>query len=223
MNSLTFVKSNNFGIVKCDFYRNNNGEILMTREQIGKGLEYIEPSDAVRKLHTRHKKRLDKFSVQDRLAGTDGKFYMTYLYTAKGVYEICRWSHQPKADAFMDWVWDVLEKIRKLDKKQLNKLVKREAGKIIRKSFTDELKELPPSPHKDFKFMHYTNLIYTIIFGMDAGRLRKKFGITQKDKLRDYFTPQELEQIAVLECQVKRKISEGLSYKQIKSMLFNMR
>lgn len=26
--------------------------------------------------------------------------------------EICRWSRQPKADKFMDWVWDIVEKYR---------------------------------------------------------------------------------------------------------------
>jgi ERCC4-related helicase len=46
------------------------------------------------------------------LRATDGKAYNTYLYSPKGVYEICRWSRQPKADAFMDWVWGVVESIR---------------------------------------------------------------------------------------------------------------
>lgn len=26
--------------------------------------------------------------------------------------EICRWSRQPKANLFMDWVWDIVEKYR---------------------------------------------------------------------------------------------------------------
>lgn len=26
--------------------------------------------------------------------------------------EICRWSHQKKADEFMDWVWDIIERYR---------------------------------------------------------------------------------------------------------------
>jgi len=34
------------------------------------------------------------------------------LYSAKGVYEICRWSRQPKADAFYDHVYDILEGLR---------------------------------------------------------------------------------------------------------------
>lgn len=38
--------------------------------------------------------------------------YDTTLYTAKGIYEICRWSRQPKADAFFDFVYDVLEGLR---------------------------------------------------------------------------------------------------------------
>lgn len=42
----------------------------------------------------------------------EGGTQETTLYNAKGIYEICRWSRQPKADAFMDWVWDVLESIR---------------------------------------------------------------------------------------------------------------
>lgn len=34
------------------------------------------------------------------------------LYTQRGIMEICRWSRQPKADIFMDWVWDIIEKYR---------------------------------------------------------------------------------------------------------------
>lgn len=110
--ALQIVKSSNFGNVQCDFYKKDN-EIWMTREQIGRALEYGNPNDAVYRIHERHKERLDKFSVIDKLSGTDGKAYDTYIYSAKGIYEICRWSQQPKADAFFDWVYDMLEKLRK--------------------------------------------------------------------------------------------------------------
>ena len=36
----------------------------------------------------------------------------TVYYTQRGIMEICRWSRQPKADLFMDWVWDIIEKYR---------------------------------------------------------------------------------------------------------------
>lgn len=33
-------------------------------------------------------------------------------YTERGIMEICRWSRQPKANEFMDWVWDIVENYR---------------------------------------------------------------------------------------------------------------
>lgn len=112
MNNLALVKSEPFGNVQCDFYSDNN-DTWMTREQIGQSLEYSNPARAISDIHNRHKDRLDKFSVIRKLRSTDGKAYDTYLYSAKGIYEICRWSQQPKADAFFDWVYDILEGLRK--------------------------------------------------------------------------------------------------------------
>jgi prophage antirepressor-like protein len=112
MNALSLVKSATFGNVQCDFYSDDK-EIWMTRKQIGEALEYADPQKAIDNLHSKHKERLDKYSVTLKLRGTDGKMYDTTLYSAKGIYEICRWSKQPKADAFFDWVYDVLEGLRK--------------------------------------------------------------------------------------------------------------
>lgn len=113
MKNLQLVKSENFGTVQCDFWQDEEGNVLMTREQIGRALGYSEPRKAIQKIHERNKDRLDKFSVVTKLTTTDGKSYETYLYTTKGIYEICRFSRQPKADKFIDWVWDVVETIRK--------------------------------------------------------------------------------------------------------------
>lgn len=113
MSDLQLIKSENFGTVKCDFWQDDKGDILMTREQIGRALEYSDPQKAIDNIHSRNKDRLDKFSVTLKLRATDGKMYYTKLYTAKGIYEICRFSRQPKADKFIDWVWDVVESIRK--------------------------------------------------------------------------------------------------------------
>lgn len=112
MSSLKLVTTENFGNISCDFYRNMNDDILLTREQIGTALEYTNPDDALSKIHKRHKDRLDQFSVVAKLSSTDGKEYDTYLYTQKGVMEICRWSTKRKANQFMDWCWDVIEKYR---------------------------------------------------------------------------------------------------------------
>lgn len=83
MSNLQLITTENFGSISCDFYRNMNNDILLTREQIGSALEYKYPDDALSKIHRRHKDRLDQFSVVAKLASTDGKEYDTYLYTQK--------------------------------------------------------------------------------------------------------------------------------------------
>lgn len=111
-NNLKLITTETFGDLPCNFYRNMNDEILLTREQIGTALEYVYPDDALSKIHKRHHDRLDNLSVVVKLASTDGKEYETTLYTQRGVMEICRWSNKRKANQFMDWVWDIIEKYR---------------------------------------------------------------------------------------------------------------
>ena len=109
---MKLITTESFGEVPCDFYRNMNDDILLTRNQIGTALEYAYPDDAISKIHNRHKDRLDQFSVLAKLASTDGKEYETYLYTERGIMEICRWSSKPLANKFMDWCWNIVEKYR---------------------------------------------------------------------------------------------------------------
>ena len=112
MDNLKLITTENFGNIKCDFYSNLTNDVFLTREQVGQALEYSNPQKAIDNIHSRHKDRLDKFSVTLKLRGTDDKYYDTTLYTQKGVMEICRWSRQKKANAFMDWVWEIVEKYR---------------------------------------------------------------------------------------------------------------
>ena len=127
MNELRLVTSEKFGEVPCAFYQQEGSdEVLLTREQIGTALEYSEPRIAIMKIHNRHRERLDKYSVvipiekgvgtklvpTPSIGGTGGE-KETVLYTRKGVMEICRWSKQPKADAFMDFVGDIVDKLIK--------------------------------------------------------------------------------------------------------------
>ena len=120
MSSLKLITTEKFGNIPCDFYRNMNDDILLTREQIGSALEYANPDDALSKIHRRHKDRLDQLSVIAKLSSTDGKEYNTYLYTERGVMEICRWSNKPKANQFMDWCWDIVTKYRQGEINNIN-------------------------------------------------------------------------------------------------------
>lgn len=109
---LQLIKSEYFYGVNCDFYKGNDDEMWLTRNQIGEALEYNKKGDAIENIHRKHRDRLDKFSVTLKLRGTDKKRYNTYMYNERGVMEICRWSRQPKANEFMDWVWDIVQDYR---------------------------------------------------------------------------------------------------------------
>ena len=112
---LSLVKSENFGAAQCDFWENKNKEYFMTRDQIGTALGYSDPRIAITKIHNRNKDRLDKFSTSTNLVTVEGNRSVsrdTIIYSSKGIYEICRFSRQPKADAFMDWVWNIIDNLR---------------------------------------------------------------------------------------------------------------
>lgn len=112
---LKLITTEQFNGLDCNFYRNGNDDILITREQIGSALKYSNPQKAIDNIHAKHRDRLDQFSVTLKLRGMTGQEYPTMLYTTKGVMEICRWSRQPKADEFMDFTWEVMDRIFKGD------------------------------------------------------------------------------------------------------------
>ncbi|MCI6383944.1 MAG: hypothetical protein MR845_03045 [Subdoligranulum variabile] len=82
----------------------------MTREQIAQALEYPAGAKAIAQIHSRNADRLNPMSGVVSLT-TPGGQQESFVYTLRGVMEICRLSRQPKADKFMDFVWDVMESL----------------------------------------------------------------------------------------------------------------
>lgn len=113
MKDLQIVKKEKFNDLECDFYKDEKGEVFITRNQIGKALEYSNPSRAISDIHRANKERLDRFSRCTKISLPSGGVQEVYIYNAKGIYEICRHSNQPKANLFYDFVYDILEEIRK--------------------------------------------------------------------------------------------------------------
>lgn len=115
MNNLKLIETDVFNeIATCDFWGNANNEYLVTREQIGRALGYSNPANAIKNIHLKHKERLDKFSTQLTLGYVEGDRYVErerILYNRKGIMEICRWSRQPLADKFMDWCWEIMDRL----------------------------------------------------------------------------------------------------------------
>lgn len=117
-NSMTVITSKPFGVLNVDVYQNDKHQYYMTREQIGAALEYGNPVTAIKNIHQRNADRLDKFSTWLKTSQVEGNRTVereTIAYNLKGVMEICRFSRQPKADAFMDFCWDIMESLMRGD------------------------------------------------------------------------------------------------------------
>ena len=114
--SLQLVKTGDFEGIKFDCYQDSGKEFWGTREQIGTMLGYANPDTAIKNIHLRNQERLEKFSTQLKLSRVEGDREVTRevtVYNFKGLLEICRYSNQPKADAVMDFPWEMADEVRK--------------------------------------------------------------------------------------------------------------
>lgn len=117
-NPMTVITSKHFGALNVDVYQNDKHQYYMTRDQIGTALEYSDPRIAIYKIHQRNADRLDPLSSVTKLVtqvGNHTEERELFCYNLRGVMEICRFSRQPKADAFMDFCWDIIESLMRGD------------------------------------------------------------------------------------------------------------
>lgn len=144
MKDLKLVEKRKFGNITCDVYEKGD-DYFVTRDQIGRALGYKCPRKSIAAIHNRHKERFDKFSAVVKLETTTGKEKEIFLYSAKGVYEICRWSNQPTANDFYDFIYELLENIRtkkiklKLEKQTPEWQQLRLASKTSTKTLHDDI------------------------------------------------------------------------------------
>lgn len=172
---LRLVKQGDFLGTKCDFYVDEDNKIYMSRTQIGYALQYKDPSNAIRNIHARHYKRLDNFSVEvttaqiERVSKHQSKDKLTFMYTAQGIFEICRHSNQPHADDFYDYVYGVVVEIMQngyyiASEKDEIWLGIRKETKQVRKNETDMIQKFVDyaisqgSTHANTYYTHLTNL-----------------------------------------------------------------
>ena len=69
----------------------------------------------------KHRDRLDNYScliksdfsrgVRSGGIDSNGAIQDRMFYNRKGIMEICRWSRQPLADKFMDWCWEIMDRL----------------------------------------------------------------------------------------------------------------
>lgn len=124
--TMQVATTRNFGNLEIQVYENPQvghskaqDDFWMTREQVGTALEYKNPSISIGTIHKRNAARLDPLSGLINLITPGGK-QQTYVYNMRGVMEICRYSNQPKANAFMDFCWDVMVALMRGETVSLN-------------------------------------------------------------------------------------------------------
>lgn len=107
--------------------------------------------------------------------------------------------------------------------KQLNeKYAERQKGIAIRQALTSVIDRMDENTRQHgHAYSNYTNLIYKLIFGKSASKLREQYGIKKTDNLRDYFTKDELQEVQDKEMLVNGLLASGLGYEQIKEFLVN--
>ncbi len=102
-------------------FREINGEFCLSAEQIGLGLGYSEPADAVTKLYSRYKDELEPFSLTVNLTVSAPP---SRVFTEEGIYIISMLARTPAAKEFRKKVAGLLKGLRQ----QKLTLARREAA-----------------------------------------------------------------------------------------------
>lgn len=196
-----------------DFYRDSEGNLYMTGEQIGICLEYENPRKAINNIFDRYKDRLKNYSRDLNLRSRDGKPRKTRVFNERGIYLVAMKSNQPKAWDFQEAVAGILENLRKGYQVWL---LERERGKEARKTLTDTIRDkYPDSPHKKFMYKNFTNLVYKTALGKSFKELKEEYG----EPLRDSLPSEMLAEVKRIEKAVDVFIDLGYSYDKIKGLL----
>lgn len=213
MEELVLAQEELFQEELVEVWQDSQQNYFMTREQIGRALEYKNAQSAIKDIHKRNKKRMNKFSVRRKLRSTDGKEYETILYSKHGIYEICRKSGQPKADAFFDWVYSVLDA---LERGQLIWKKEREKVKETNISLREAIKDAGYTGQWDYS--NFYDLIYKTAIGFIARQLRKERNADKKAVAADFMTAEELAAVDSREKEVITLLRLGLTRDEMKTI-----
>lgn len=178
---LELVEQAEFNGIVMDFYVDENGEMFMTRKQVADALEY-SGSQGVKRIQMRNKERFKDLSRVVQIVHPQGGTQNTVAFNRRGVEEICRKSSKPKADEFMDFVFEIYNQYQ--DEGKVDK-IERQIETIAK----DE---------KEEKFMRKINLLKQQIELEDD-----EYGIrvlnmqidTVKQKLKDHRQDREIEKL----------------------------
>lgn len=180
------------------------------------GKEHRRVLQDIREIGCSEEFRLHNF-VQSSYENSQGKQQPMFLVTRDGFVLLAMGYTGELAMRFKE---AYIKQFNAMESALRGKLIEREKGIAVRQALT---KALQQSTENDRMHGHaystYTNVIYKVLFGMNAAQLREKYQIKASDNLRDCFTQEELRAIQSMECLVSGLVDCGWEYTAVKDFI----
>lgn len=123
-------------------------------------------------------------------------------------------------DGAMRYKLDYIAQFNAMEEALRGRQIEREKGIAVRQSLTKALQLSAEAQRMHgHAYSTYTNCVYRALFGMDAKKLRQKYGVGRQDPLRDCFTTEELAAVESMERLVSGLVDLGWEYGEIKAFL----
>jgi Rha family phage regulatory protein len=180
------------------------------------GKEHRRVLQDIREIGCSEEFRLHNF-VQSSYENSQGKQQPMFLVTRDGFVLLAMGYTGELAMRFKE---AYIKQFNAMESALREKLVEREKGIAVRQALTKALQQSTENERMHgHAYSTYTNVIYKVLFGMNAAQLREKYQIKASDNLRDFFTQEELRAIQSMECLVSGLVDCGWEYTAVKDFI----
>lgn len=180
------------------------------------GKEHRRVLQDIREIGCSEEFRLHNF-VQSSYENSQGKQQPMFLVTRDGFVLLAMGYTGELAMRFKE---AYIKQFNAMENALRGKLIEREKGIAVRQALTKALQQSTENERmRGHAYSTYTNVIYKVLFGMNAAQLREKYQIKASDDLRDCFTQEELRAIQSMECLVSGLVDCGWEYTAVKDFI----
>ncbi len=180
------------------------------------GKEHRRVLQDIREIGCSEEFRLHNF-VQSSYENSQGKQQPMFLVTRDGFVLLAMGYTGELAMRFKE---AYIKQFNAMENALRGKLIEREKGIAVRQALTKALQQSTENERMHgHAYSTYTNVIYKVLFGMNAAQLREKYQLKASDNLRDCFTQEELRAIQSMECLVSGLVDCGWEYTAVKDFI----
>lgn len=180
------------------------------------GKEHRRVLQDIREIGCSEEFRLHNF-VQSSYENSQGKQQPMFLVTRDGFVLLAMGYTGELAMRFKE---AYIKQFNAMESALCGKLIECEKGIAVRQALTKALQQSTENERMHgHAYSTYTNVIYKVLFGMNAAQLREKYQIKASDNLRDCFTQEELRAIQSMECLVSGLVDCGWEYTAVKDFI----